>query len=73
MGLYLVTKLYEMGEIDSGEVMDNYVTFFAGIFRSSRFGAASAHGKANMFNMKYFADRELLSTRKMAPIWSISK
>ena len=57
MGLYLVTRLYEMGEIDSGEVMDNYVTFFAGIFRSSRFGAASAHGTANMFNMKFFADR----------------
>lgn len=54
MGLYLVTKLYEMGEISSGEVMDNYVTFFAGIFRSSRFGAASAHGKANMLNMRYF-------------------
>lgn len=56
MGLYLVTQLYEMGEISSGEVMDNYVTFFAGIFRSSRFGASSAHGKANMLNMKYFAD-----------------
>jgi len=54
MGLYLVTKLYEMGEITSGEVMDNYVTFFAGIFRSSRFGAASAHGKANMLNLKHF-------------------
>jgi hypothetical protein len=58
MGLYLVTKLYEMGEITSGEVMDNYVTFFAGIFRSSRFGASSAHGRANMLTMKYFADRE---------------
>ncbi len=56
MGLYLVTKLYEMGEITSGEVMNNYVTFFAGIFRSSRFGAASAHGKANMLNMKFFED-----------------
>ena len=56
MGLYLVTKLYEMGELSSGEVMNNYVTFFSGIFRSSRFGAASAHGKANMLNMKYFAD-----------------
>ena len=56
MGLYLVTKLYEMGEITSGEVMNNYVTFFAGIFRSSRFGASSAHGKANMLSLKYFAD-----------------
>jgi bacterioferritin (cytochrome b1) len=56
MGLYLVTRLYEMGEITSGQVMDNYVTFFAGIFRSSRFGASSAHGRANMLTLKYFAD-----------------
>ncbi len=56
MGLYLVTQLYDMGEITSGQVMDNYVTFFAGIFRSSRFGASSAHGRANMLAMKYFAD-----------------
>ncbi|MBW6500982.1 MAG: Zn-dependent hydrolase [Bacteroidales bacterium] len=56
MGLWLVTRLYETGEITSGEVMNNYVTFFAGIFRSSRFGASSSHGKANMLAMKYFAD-----------------
>ncbi|MCU0370719.1 MAG: Zn-dependent hydrolase [Bacteroidales bacterium] len=56
MGLYLVTKLYEMGELTEGEVMDNYVTFFAGIFRSSRFGAASAHGKANMMRFNFFME-----------------
>jgi hypothetical protein len=56
LGLYLVTKLYEMGEITSGEIMNNYVTFFAGIFRSCRFGAGNAHGRANMLSMKYFAD-----------------
>jgi len=54
LGLYLVTKLYEMGELSSGEVMDNYVTFLAGIFRSCRFGASSAHGKANMMQFEYF-------------------
>jgi len=58
MGLYLVTKLFEMGEIEQGELMDNYVTFFAGIFRSSRFGAASAHGKANMMRFNYFKEKE---------------
>ncbi len=57
MGLWLVTQLYEMGELTQGEVMDNYVTFFAGIFRSSRFGAASAHGKANMMRFNYFAEK----------------
>lgn len=45
-----------MGELNSGEVMDNYVTFFAGILRSSRFGAADAHGEANMMRFNYFAD-----------------
>jgi hypothetical protein len=58
MGLYLVTKLYEMGELSEGEVMDNYVTFFAGIFRSSRFGAASSHGKANMMRFNYFEEQQ---------------
>jgi len=56
MGLYLVTKLYEMGELTEGQVMDNYVTFFTGIFRSSRFGAASAHGKANMMRFNFFSE-----------------
>jgi hypothetical protein len=56
MGLYLVYKLYEKGELNSGEVMDNFVTFVAGIFRSVRFGAASAHGKANMMRFNYFLE-----------------
>jgi len=57
LGLYMVSKLYEMGEITSGEVMDNYTTFLAGIFRSCRFGAASAHGKANMVRFYYFEEK----------------
>jgi hypothetical protein len=57
MGLYLVTKLYEMGEITEEVLKENYITFFAGIFRSSRFGAASAHGKANMMRFNYFEEK----------------
>ena len=57
MGLWLVTKLYETGELTEGEVMDNYVTFFTSIFRSSRFGAASSHGKANMMRFNFFEDQ----------------
>lgn len=63
LGLYLVGQLYDKGEIDSGELMDNYVTFIAGIFRSSRFGAASAHGIANMMRFNYF-EREGAFTRQ---------
>ena len=57
LGLYIVTKLYENGELNSGELMDNFVTFMAGIFRSSRFGAASAHGKANMMRFYFFEEK----------------
>jgi len=57
MGLFLVTKLYEEGELTEGELKDNFVTFFASIFRSSRFGAASAHGKANMMRFNYFKEK----------------
>ncbi len=54
LGLYIITKLYESGDLTTGELMDNYVTFLAGIFRSSRFGAASAHGKANIMRFYFF-------------------
>jgi len=57
LGLYMVTRLFEKGEIKEGQVMDNYVTFLAGIFRSVRFGASSAHGKANMLRFNYFAEK----------------
>ena len=56
LGLYMVQKLRENGEITDGELMDNYVTFLAGIFRSIRFGASSAHGRANMIRFNYFND-----------------
>ena len=54
LGLYMVQKLREKGEITEGELMDDYVTFMAGIFRSVRFGASSAHGKANMIRFNFF-------------------
>jgi hypothetical protein len=45
-----------MGEFTDKDLMDNFVTFMAGIFRSVRFGAASAHGKANMIRFNYFQE-----------------
>jgi len=57
LGLYLVSKLNEMGEFGDADLMDNYVTFMAGIFRSVRFGASSAHGMANMLRFNYFLEK----------------
>lgn len=56
LGLYMIKKLYEKGEITEGTLTDYYVTFMAGIFRSSRFGASSAHGRANMVRFNYFEE-----------------
>ena len=57
LGLWVVYKLNEMGEFADKDLMDNFVTFMAGIFRSVRFGAASAHGKANMIRFYYFQEK----------------
>lgn len=54
LGLYMVEQLREKGEITDGELMDNYVTFMASVFRSVRFGAGDAHGRANMLRFNYF-------------------
>jgi hypothetical protein len=56
LGLYMVTKLHEAGELEAGALEDYYVTFLAGIFRSIRFGAASAHGRANMIRFNFFEE-----------------
>lgn len=55
LGLYMISALGDMGELDKAKRMDNYVTFLAGIFRSVRFGASSAHGQANMVAFNYLA------------------
>ncbi len=53
LGLYMIKQLHSDGELTE-DLMDYYVTFMAGIFRSVRFGASSAHGKANMIRFNYF-------------------
>ena len=57
LGLYMITELNKAGELGEQDLMDNYVTFMAGIFRSIRFGASDAHGKANMVRFNFFADQ----------------
>lgn len=55
-GLFLVQKLRDMGEITDGKLEENYASFVASIFRSIRFGAASAHGIANMLEFNFLLD-----------------
>lgn len=56
LGLYMITELHEAGELGDADLRDYYVTFMTSVFRSIRFGASSAHGKANMVRFNFFVE-----------------
>lgn len=58
LGLWMVTQLANRNELPEAELRDNYVTFLASIFRSVRFGASSAHGRANVARFNYFKEKD---------------
>ncbi|MCK5028565.1 MAG: Zn-dependent hydrolase [Bacteroidales bacterium] len=64
LSLYFVTKLYEMGEMNGDDLMDNYVTYMADVFRSVRFGISNDQGVANMIRFYYFEDAGAFSRNK---------
>jgi hypothetical protein len=57
LGLYMITKLHQRGELTGQRLENNYVTFLASIFRSIRFGASSAHGRANAAQFSFFQEQ----------------
>jgi hypothetical protein len=63
LGLYMVTQLVDKGELE-GKLDDFYVTFTASVFRSVRFGAGSAHGKANMITFNTLVDNGAVIRQK---------
>ncbi len=71
LGLYMVTELHEQGELGDADLRDNYVTFLAGIFRSVRFGASSAHGKANMIRFNFFEEMGAFSRDEGTGTYSV--
>ncbi len=71
LGLYMVSQLLKQGVISEGQLEDYYVTFMAGIFRSVRFGASSAHGKANMIRFNFFNEFGAFS-RNQAGLYSVN-
>lgn len=61
LGLYMVCTLIDRGEISGISKDDAIATFIAGILRSVRFGAASAHGVANMMCFNFLEDHKAFS------------
>ena len=71
LGLYMVTSLHGEGELGDVELMDNYVTFLASIFRSIRFGSASAHGAANLIRFNFFQEMGAFSRDEATGVYRV--
>lgn len=71
LGLYCITQFADWGILKEKDLMDNYVTFVAGIFRSVRFGAASAHGKANMLQFNRFMESGAISKDETTGFYTV--
>ncbi|MDR2409232.1 MAG: Zn-dependent hydrolase, partial [Bacteroidales bacterium] len=61
LGLFMVENLIGKGEITNITVEEAYTTFIAGMLRSVRFGAASAHGQANTMCYNFFEEKAAFS------------
>ncbi|MFA7483805.1 MAG: Zn-dependent hydrolase [Vulcanimicrobiota bacterium] len=57
LGIFMIEGLTRRGELPKEKLQDHYITFLAGIFRSVRFGASSAHGVANMVRFNFFQEK----------------
>ena len=61
LGLFMVCRLIDMGEIPLITKEDAITTFIAGLVRSVRFGYASSHGKANMMCYNFMKEHGAFS------------
>ena len=57
LGLHLVCALVDKGEITNITKEDAITTYIVGLLRSVRFGAADAHGVANMMCYNFFEEQ----------------
>lgn len=72
LGLYMVTALHDQQELEGADLADNYVTFVASIFRSVRFGAASAHGRANIARFNYLREKGAIARDAATGTWRVN-
>ncbi|MCL1123764.1 dipeptidyl-peptidase 3 family protein [Shewanella surugensis] len=58
MGAYNMLFLMDKGELPNTERQNMLVTYFAGLFRSMRFGIHEAHGAGAAFQYNYFKEKQ---------------
>jgi len=71
LGLYMIGELVRIKALPKKALMENYVTFAAGIFRSVRFGASSSHGKANMATFNFFVNHGAITRNDKTGFYTV--
>lgn len=56
-GIFQMPYLMEKGWIPADKEKEIYATYLAGLFRSIRFGANEAHGKATLIQLNYLTEK----------------
>lgn len=57
VGLYTAPLLIEKGALPKSLAKQVYASYLAGFFRSVRFGASEAHGRANLISFNYLREK----------------
>lgn len=57
VGMYGLVWLVEQGALPKRELDEYFASMLAGMFRSMRFGVGEAHGRAEMTEFNYYAER----------------
>jgi len=70
LGLYMIGRLAARGELERADLLDYYVTYLAGIFRSIRFGTSSAHAVANLIAFRHLRDAQAV-VREPGGAWRV--
>ncbi|MEJ5286066.1 MAG: Nudix hydrolase 3 [Candidatus Kapaibacterium sp.] len=60
LGMYNHKYLFEKGLISKDDFEKAKVTYIAGLFRSIRFGAEEAHGKANLIQLNFLEEKGII-------------
>jgi hypothetical protein len=73
VGEHNIYYLIDDGFFGRGLESEAAVTFLAGFFRSVRFGAESAHGRANMVIFNFMKERGVYTQDAETGMWSVDE
>jgi hypothetical protein len=72
LGIFAVNYFKDVFTLDIEIVMQHYVTYVAGLFRSIRFGIEEAHGSANLMQLNYLLKHNVIVRNPTTGKYSIN-